>query len=133
MSLSTGSGGTTLFLIPSRPAIKHAENARYGLAAGSGDRNSTRLVFGLVEYIGMRRDVLDHVLVAHHLVAHLGERVESHVDLRLSGGPDLVVLHLHAHPGLDQLEHDLGAEVFFFFFFFFFLVALLVPRAEGKV
>ena len=54
MSLSTGSGGEILFLMPSRPAIKQAENARYGLAAGSGDRNSTRFVFGLVEYIGMR-------------------------------------------------------------------------------
>src|SRR6059058_640694 len=54
MSLSTGSGGRILFLIPSRPAIRQAENARYGLAAGSGERNSTRLVFGSVEYIGMR-------------------------------------------------------------------------------
>src|SRR4029077_6499499 len=54
MSLSTGSGGAILRLMPSSPAMRQAENARYGLAAGSGDRNSTRLVLGLVEYIGMR-------------------------------------------------------------------------------
>src|SRR2546429_7523824 len=54
MSLSTGSGGVILFLIPSSPAIRQAENARYGLAAGSGERNSTRLVLGSVEYIGIR-------------------------------------------------------------------------------
>src|SRR6202040_4174719 len=54
MSLSTGSGGRTLCLIPSSPAMRQAENARYGLAAGSGERNSTRFVFGLVEYMGMR-------------------------------------------------------------------------------
>ena len=32
-----------------------AENARYGLAVGSGARNSTRLAFGLLEYIGIRQ------------------------------------------------------------------------------
>ena len=53
MSLSIGSGGRILCLIPSRPAIKHAENARYGLAAASGERNSTRFVFASVEYIGI--------------------------------------------------------------------------------
>ena len=31
-----------------------AANARYGLAEGSGGRNSTRLAFGLAEYMGMR-------------------------------------------------------------------------------
>src|ERR1700687_2849847 len=54
MSLSSGAGGAILFLIPSSPAMRQAENARYGLAAGSGERNSMRFVFGLVEYIGMR-------------------------------------------------------------------------------
>ena len=32
-----------------------AANARYGLAVGSGARNSTRLAFGLLEYIGIRQ------------------------------------------------------------------------------
>src|ERR1700694_4439437 len=54
MSLSTGSGGRIFFLMPPKPAIKQAENARYGLAAGSGERNSIRFDLGLVEYIGMR-------------------------------------------------------------------------------
>ena len=40
--------------IPSTPAISIAENARYGLADGSGQRNSIRFAFGESEYIGMR-------------------------------------------------------------------------------
>ena len=34
------------FLIPSIPAINIAENAKYGLAAGSGKRTSIRVAFG---------------------------------------------------------------------------------------
>ena len=34
--------------------MSSAAKARYGLALGSGERNSTRLAFGVVEYIGMR-------------------------------------------------------------------------------
>ena len=37
------SGGSILLRIPSTPASSSAENARYGLANGSGQRNSTRL------------------------------------------------------------------------------------------
>src|SRR5579883_2513466 len=55
MSLSSGSPGLSLFMTPSRPAISMAAKARYGLAAGSGGRNSTRLALGLAEYIGMRQ------------------------------------------------------------------------------
>src|SRR5579864_8422136 len=55
MSLSSGSPGSSLLSTPSRPAMSMAENARYGLAAGSGGRNSTRLALGLAEYIGMRQ------------------------------------------------------------------------------
>src|SRR5215813_10659004 len=54
MSLSKGSPGLTLLSTPSSPAIIMAANARYGFAAGSGGRNSTRFAFGLAEYIGMR-------------------------------------------------------------------------------
>ena len=54
MSLSTGSAGSILLAIPSRPAIRHAEKARYGLQDASGLLNSIRLVFGLFEYIGIR-------------------------------------------------------------------------------
>ena len=42
------------FLMPSRPAISCAANARYGLPEASGARNSMRLAFGLVPVIGMR-------------------------------------------------------------------------------
>src|SRR6266536_4638477 len=40
--------------MPSRPAISMAENARYGLADGSGTRNSMRLAFALVPVTGIR-------------------------------------------------------------------------------
>ena len=53
--MSTGSGGSILFLIPSMPAISIAANARYGLQDGSGTRNSTRLAFGFVPVIGIRQ------------------------------------------------------------------------------
>src|ERR1700752_3869716 len=53
-SLSTAEPGSTLFLIPSRPAMSIAENARYGLAHGSGKRTSTRLAFGLAVH-GIRQ------------------------------------------------------------------------------
>src|SRR6266849_2889385 len=39
--------------MPSSPAISNAENARYGLQAGSGHRNSIRFAFGFAEYIGI--------------------------------------------------------------------------------
>src|SRR6266850_7152886 len=42
------------FWIPSRPARSMAEKARYGFAAASGVRNSTRFAFGLGEYVGIR-------------------------------------------------------------------------------
>src|ERR1039458_1574201 len=42
-------------MTPSIPAISMAAKARYGLAAGSGGRNSTRLALGLAEYMGMRQ------------------------------------------------------------------------------
>src|SRR5208282_6243816 len=54
MSLSSGLPGLILFSIPSNPAIIIAANARYGLHDGSGGRNSSRLAFGLGEYMGMR-------------------------------------------------------------------------------
>ena len=40
--------------MPSIPAISIAANARYGFAAASGHRNSTRFAFGESEYIGIR-------------------------------------------------------------------------------
>src|SRR5271157_822542 len=54
MSLSSGSPGSILLRIPSRPAIRFEANERYGLQLVSGGRNSTRLALGLAEYIGMR-------------------------------------------------------------------------------
>src|SRR5689334_8063249 len=42
--------------MPSTIAISIADHARYPLQLGSGQRNSSRLAFGLFEYIGMRID-----------------------------------------------------------------------------
>src|SRR5262245_49712686 len=53
-SLSTGLPGSVLFAAPSRPAIAHAANERYGLHVGSGVRNSIRLAPSDFEYTGMR-------------------------------------------------------------------------------
>src|SRR5437588_13078255 len=54
MFLSTASPGSVLLTIPSMPAISMALKARYGLADGSGQRNSRRLAFSDREYSGMR-------------------------------------------------------------------------------
>ncbi len=81
----------------------------------------------------LRGDVLDHVLEDHHLVAHLRERVEPHVDLGLACRANLVVLDLDPHAGLDQLEHDLGAKVLELVCRRHREVALFVPRPEGEV
>ena len=42
------------FLMPSRPAIIWAANARYGFDAASGARNSMRFAFGFDPVMGMR-------------------------------------------------------------------------------
>src|SRR5580698_2110848 len=55
MSLSSGSPGLILFWIPSIPAISIALKARYGLQLGSGNRTSTRRVFGFGPVIGIRQ------------------------------------------------------------------------------
>ena len=44
------------FWMPSSPAISIAEKARYGFAEGSGQRNSSRFAFGLLEYSGTRME-----------------------------------------------------------------------------
>src|SRR6266850_1629611 len=54
MSRSSGLPGSVLLAIPSSIAMSIADHARYPLALGSGQRNSSRLDFGLFEYIGMR-------------------------------------------------------------------------------
>ena len=41
-------------MMPSRPAINWAAKERYGLADGSGTRNSMRLALGLLPVIGIR-------------------------------------------------------------------------------
>src|SRR5919201_5432859 len=56
MSRSSGSPGPILFWMPSSIAISIADQARYPLQLGSGQRNSSRFALGLFEYIGIRID-----------------------------------------------------------------------------
>ncbi len=56
MSLSSGSPGSILFWMPSRPAISIALKASTGLQLGSGKRTSMRRVFGEGPVIGMRTE-----------------------------------------------------------------------------
>jgi hypothetical protein len=65
MSSLTGSPGSVFFLMPSRPAATIAENARYGLADGSGALNSMRFDLALfLSFTGTRTTAdllpLDH-------------------------------------------------------------------------
>src|SRR3954464_2529141 len=54
MSLSSGSPGRILFLIPSSMAISIPANVRYGLQAASGSRYSRRLAVGFGRVTGVR-------------------------------------------------------------------------------
>jgi hypothetical protein len=69
---------------------------------------------------GLPRHVLDDVLVEHDLVGHAQHRVEAHVDLGLTGGADLVVLHLDRDADRLELLDHLGPEV------------LVVVRGRGR-
>ena len=79
------------------------------------------------------RHVLDDILVLQQLVAHAHERVEPHVDLRLTGGADLVVVHLDRDADLFELEHHLGPEILVAVHRGDREVALLVARLVAKV
>src|SRR5262249_51630574 len=54
ISRSSGSPGLVLFWMPSSIAISIADHVRYPLQLGSGQRNSSRLLLGFFEYIGIR-------------------------------------------------------------------------------
>ena len=57
------------------------------------------------------RDVLAHVFVDHDVVCHTRERSETHVDLVLSRGRHLMVMHFDLDAGLHQRQYDLRADV----------------------
>src|SRR6266446_1764296 len=84
MSLSRGSPGSMPFSTPSRPAINIAENARYGLHEGSGERNSMRFALGLGEYIGIRLAAFPQRLVRVHARAVVPEQGLGHEGHRLA-------------------------------------------------
>ena len=78
-------------------------------------------------------DVLDDVLVLEHLVGHLDQRAEAHVDLGLASRADLVVVDFDLDPGLLHLQDDLAAQVLQLVHRRDREVALLVARAIAEV
>ena len=68
------------------------------------------------------RDVLADVLVPHELIGHLDQRLELHVDFRLAGRGDLVMVRLDDDPDLLHLGDHLASQV-----------VVGVGRADGKV
>ena len=78
-------------------------------------------------------DVLDDVLVEHHLVGHVDQGLEAHVNLGLAGRGDLVVLHLDLDAGLDELQHHVGAEILELVHRWHREVAALVAGTESEV
>ena len=68
------------------------------------------------------RDVLADVLVPHELIGHLDQRLELHVDFRLAGRGDLVMVRLDDDPDLSHLVDHLAAQV-----------VVRVGWADGKV
>ena len=56
-------------------------------------------------------DVLCDVLVPQHLVAHLNERREAHIDLRLTGRCHFMVVSFDSDAHFHHLAHHLRAQV----------------------
>ena len=61
-------------------------------------------------------------LVPHELIGHLDQRLEPHVDFRLAGRGDLVMVRLDDDPDLSHLVDHLAAQV-----------VESVSRAYGKI
>ncbi len=79
------------------------------------------------------RNALDYVLVQHQLVRHREQRVETHVDLGLTGCADFVVLHLDLDPHLLHREDHLRTEVLEMVHRRDREIAFLVARLEAEV
>ena len=87
-----------MFWMPSIIAIMRAVKDRYPHAEGSGQRNSTRLAFGLGLYIGMRQaaERLHDELTAAGFEVLLDDRDERpgimFADMELAGIPHRIVI-----------------------------------------
>ena len=56
-------------------------------------------------------DVADDVLVQHHVVGRLHQRVEPLIDFALAAGGHFVVMALDVEPALDHGLHHLAAQI----------------------
>ena len=97
----TGAGEQRLAALPERLVGVHAGAVVAEERLGHERR-------GLAVLLG---DVLDDVLVHMHLVGHLHQAVEAHVDLGLAGGGHFVVLSSTWMPTFSISMHHLGADV----------------------
>ena len=59
----------------------------------------------------LMRHVADDVLVQHHVVGRLHQRVEALIDLALAGGGDFVVVALDVEAALDHGLDHFGAQI----------------------
>src|SRR5918994_2117310 len=137
-----GTGGSSLRLMPSRPAMSRAENARYGSAdvVPCGFREQRIAVFiveqrlicfperlmyvhagavvteeGLGHEGGRETEIMAHVLndvlVRQEPIGRLHECSEAEVDLCLSRGCHLMMLHFDRNAGFDERQHDLRSHI----------------------
>ncbi len=79
------------------------------------------------------RHVADDVLVIHHVVRHLLQGREAHVDLALAGGSYLVMMHFHRDADFLHLQNDLGAQILELIGRRHREVALFVPQLVAEV
>ena len=79
------------------------------------------------------RHVADDVLVEHHVVRGLHQRVEPLIDLALAARGDLVVMALDAQAALDHGLHHFAAQVLVMIGGRYREVAFLVARPVAQV
>src|ERR1700722_12868861 len=82
---------------------------------------------------GFGRRVLDDVLVLHHVVGRIQQRVEAQVGFRLAARGPCVVLALDVHPDSDHVEDHLRTQVLIVIGGGNREVAFLIARAIAKV
>src|SRR5256886_14270786 len=57
------------------------------------------------------RSVLSAVLVPHDFIGHLGQGIESHIDFRLPGSRDFMVVNFDSYPHTLERQDHVRADV----------------------
>src|SRR5438128_2442452 len=79
------------------------------------------------------RSVLSAVLVPHDFIGHLGQGIESHIDFRLPGGRDFMVVNFDSYPHTLERQDHVRADVLELVHRRDREVALLVSRLVAEV